>query len=446
MLPAAFALLLLGVMGAVRHLPDAWQLFEPARLSLGFGFLLLEAYLLGMVCARARLPRISGYIAAGVLCGPHVLNLLDAELAARMKFIDELALTFIALTAGAELRLALIRQRLRTIGALILSLTVLVGTGMAGAVFLLRDSLPFAQGLGPAGLGVLAAMIGVIAVARSPTSAIAIINECRADGPFTNTLFGVTVAMDSLVLLLFALTVSLGEALVYAGRGVDTWFLAMVAAQLVASLLLGAGIGKGVAFYIRRVEKDLSVLLVVLAFLIAETSRWLAHALDQSLGVSLHLEPLLIAMAAGFTVQNFTGEGDRLNRGLHGISLPIFVVFFAVAGVVLDLGSLASTWALALLFVGTRMALVSTAGYVGCALAGEGPRFRRLAGLGFYTQAGVSLGLAQEVARRFPGWGGEVATFLVACITVKEVLGPIAFKFALDRAGESGRFRGLEGS
>jgi len=443
MLPVLFAACLVGAMAAVRALPAGWEVFEPARLSLSFGFLLLEAYLVGMVFARLRLPRISGYIVTGVLVGPYVLNLVGADLAGRMKLIDDLALTFIALTAGAELRLRLLRGRLRAIGSVVVFLTVIVSAGIAGLVLLLGDGLPFARHLHGAGLAAVAALIGVVAVARSPTSAIAIINECRAIGPFTNTIFGVTVAMDSLVILIFAVVISVGEAVLHAGKGVDTAFLASVVAQLVLSVAGGVAIGKAVAFYIRRVQKDLSVLLVVLAFLLAQSSRWLGHSLEATFGLSLHLEPLLIATAAGFTVQNFTAEGDRLNQGLHAVSLPIFVVFFAVAGVVLDLGSLARTWGLALLFVGTRMALVSAAAYAGCAVAGEGSRFRRLAGFGFYTQAGVSLGLAQEIARRFPGWGGEVATFLVACITLNELVGPIAFKFALDRSGESGKFRGL---
>ena len=64
---------------------------------------------------------------------------------------------------------------------------------------------------------------------------------------------------------------------------------------------------------------------------------------------------------------------------------------------------------------------------------------RQMFGLGFYTQAGVSLGLTQEIAHRFPGWGAEAATFLVGCITLNQLVGPVTFKFALDRMGESGQ-------
>ncbi len=443
MLTLLLALLLPGVMVLLGRLPQGWDLAEPARLSLAFGFLLMEAQLVGALFARVRLPRISGYLVAGAVCGPWVLGLVDAELALRMRFIDDLALTFIALTAGAELRLAALVRRKRSILSVGTCLLVAVPL-VIGAVFVLaRPWLPFARELGATETLVAGALVAVIALARSPTSAIAVINDCRAAGPFTDTVFGVTVAMDSLVILLFAVAVAFGEAAVGATGSVDLGFVATVAGQVAASVLLGALVGKAVAFYIRRLERDLSVLLVVLAFFLAEASRWLAHALDANLGVAFHLEPLLIAIAAGFTVQNFTGEGDRLNRALHAISLPIFVVFFAVAGVVLDLGALAAAWAAALAFAGARMGAASAAGHLGGRLAGEGVAFRRLAGFAFYTQAGVSLGLAQEVARRFPEWGGSAAAFLVACITLNELVGPVAFKFALDRMGESGKFRKL---
>ncbi len=439
MVQLAFAVALAVAMGLAGRLPDGVGLFEPARLSLGFGFLLLEAYLLGELAARVRLPKISGYILTGVLCGPHALGFIDAGLAADMKLIDDLALTFIALTAGAELKLATLRARGRTIALVVLCMTAVASLGVAAEVRLVASHLPFTAGMEAAAVLAVAAMFGVVAVARSPTSAIALIRECRASGPFTETLFGVTVAMDSLVILLFAVVVSFGEAVLAAAGGVNLGFVGVVLLQLGVSLLLGVVMGRALAHYIQRVERELTVVLCVLSFLVTYASRWLYHAVDAALGVAFHLEPLLIAIAAGFVVQNFTPGGKRLARSLDAISLPIFVVFFSMAGVTLRLDALASTWGLALQFAAVQMLLTSSGAYFGCSLAGEAPRFRRLLGLGLYTQAGVSLGLAQELGHRFPGWGEEAAGFLLAVISINQLVGPVTFKFALDRAGESGR-------
>jgi Kef-type K+ transport system membrane component KefB len=434
-----FAAGLLAAMWLVEKLPRGFEAFEPARISLNYGFLLLEAYVLGGIFSKIKLPRISGYIVAGIACGPFALGFIDSDLAQQMRLIDDLALTFIALTAGAELRLAHLRARKRTIGCVIPSITLVVSCGTALVVWLLREVFPFTRGLAAVEVLAIGLLFGVIAVARSPTSAVAIIDECRAKGPFTETVFGVTVAMDSLVILLFACVVSFGEATISAAQGVDLAFVGTVLLELATSVVTGIVIGKGVAHYIQTVERDLTILLVVLSFLITEASHWMSHTLDANLGVVFHLEPLLIAITAGFVVQNFTSAGERLSKSLHAVALPIFVIFFSMTGVTLDLGALAGTWALALLFVAVRMGLTSSAGYLGCAVAGEGPAFKRLFGFGFYTQAGVSLGLTQEIVRRFPEWGPAAGSFLVAVITLNQIVGPAAFKFALDRVGESGR-------
>ncbi len=66
-----------------------------------------------------------------------------------------------------------------------------------------------------------------------------------------------------------------------------------------------------------------------------------------------------------------------------------------------------------------------------------------MSGLSFITQAGVSLGLAGIVMRRFPEWGAALATTIVAIISLNQIIGPVTFKFALNAVGEAraSRFR-----
>ncbi|RMG89360.1 MAG: hypothetical protein D6708_10065 [Candidatus Dadabacteria bacterium] len=433
-----FALLLAGVLAGVESAPLGAYRFEPALLSVFYGFLLLEAYLVGEVFAGLRLPRISGYILAGVLSGPHALGLVDEHWGHRMKAIDDLALTFIALTAGCELHLGTLRERFRGIAGIAGGMVLVVVPGLAAVTLVARPWLPFDLDLSGVGIWIVGALVGVIGIARSPTSAIAIIRDARAAGPFTDTVFGVTVLMDSLVILLFALTVAVARAAL-TGAGVDAGFLGAVAAQLAASVAAGAVLGGALAAYIRRLRGYLPVVLMMTALVVSEFSRWLAHWFEARYGAAFHLEPLLIATAAGFTVQNFTAQGRDLEEGLRSVALPIFIVFFSTAGLHLNLPVLAGVWHLALAFVAARMVLLVAAGWLGGAAAGLPPAFRRMSGMAFFTQAGVSLGLAGELARRFPDWGPGMAAFLIACITLNELVGPVTFKLALDRVGESGR-------
>ena len=91
----------------------------------------------------------------------------------------------------------------------------------------------------------------------------------------------------------------------------------------------------------------------------------------------------------------------------------------------------------ALLMVAVRFILISLGAHLGTAASGDPPRFRQLAGLSFIAQAGVSLGLAGIIARRFPDWGVLLATTIVAIIAVNQIIGPVAFKFALNAVGEA---------
>jgi Kef-type K+ transport system membrane component KefB len=118
-------------------------------------------------------------------------------------------------------------------------------------------------------------------------------------------------------------------------------------------------------------------------------------------------------------------------------SLPIYVVFFALAGAALDVDSLRRSWLVAVLLVLVRLVTMWLSGYAGARGSGDPPAFQRLSGLAFSTQAGVSLGLAAIVVRRFSDWGVDLATTLVGVIALNQIIGPIALKYALGAVGEA---------
>ncbi len=412
--------------------------FPRAQATLSFGFLLLAAYLVGDTLSRIGLPRITGYILAGIAFGPHVLDIVAADTVAELKLIDDLALTFIALAAGGELRLAELRKRRRAILTTVALLTGLVFVGVTVTVTLARPLLPFLDGKPLIHVVAVAAIVGTFAVARSPSSAIAIISECKARGPFTEMVLGVTVVMDVLVIMLFAVVVSLCEVLVAPGAAMDLGLLMMMTAEIVGAIALGVGLGWGIALYIRRVRADLLIFILGVAFLVTFGSRQGAVLLERWTGIHLQLEPMLICITAGFVVQNFSREGERFIAKIDRGSLPIYVLFFALTGAALQIQALRATWLLALVIVVVRVVLIWVAGHLGARLAKDPPQYWNKSGLSFVTQAGVSLGLASIVMARFPEWGAKLATTIVAVITINQVIGPPGFKHALVAVGEAG--------
>jgi hypothetical protein len=55
------------------------------------------------------------------------------------------------------------------------------------------------------------------------------------------------------------------------------------------------------------------------------------------------------------------------------------------------------------------------------------------------SQAGLTIGMSLLVARAFPTFGEGFRSLTIATVAINEVVGPILFKFALDRTGESGK-------
>jgi Kef-type K+ transport system membrane component KefB len=432
----ALALVLVFMLLA-RFAFDAAGAFGAALPTLSFGFLMLAAYLSADILARVRIPKTTGYIVAGILLGPNVSDFVTAETVSELKLIDDLALSFIALAAGGELRLSELRPRARSViwTTLLTIAIVLPGVGLfvflAPPRFPFLDSAPIGQVLAVAGIA------GTFALARSPASAIAIINECRARGPFTETALGVTVVMDLLVIAIFAVMISFGLVLANPAATAEFAFVFVVAAELAASIVVGIAVGGIISFYIRTVKADLLVFILGIAFMIAFFSGQLGALLENVYGLTLHLEPMLISVTAGFWVQNFSRGGSLFMDRIGRSSLPIYVIFFSLTGAALEIGALRHTWVVACLLAAVRFALVWGASYAGAALAGDPPAFRRLAGLSYVTQAGVSLGLAGIVVRRFPDWGAAFATVMVAVIALNQLVGPVLLKYALTAAGEA---------
>jgi Kef-type K+ transport system membrane component KefB len=408
-----------------------------ARSTMTFGFLLLTAYLVGDVLSYFKVPKITGYILAGIVFGPYAFELVGEDTVRELKLIDDLALTFIALAAGGELRLDQLRQRRKSITLTVLFLTGVVFFGVAAFALVARPLLPFLDGRSTPEVMAVAALLGIFAAARSPSSAIAIIHECRSRGPFTEMVLGVTVIMDVLVIFLFALVVSACQAVVIPGGGMDFQFIETIGIELAVSVFAGIILGWVVSLYIGYVKAELLVFILAMAFLVTFFSRQFAFFLDRFYSVSFHLEPMLICVTAGFWIQNFSRSGRQFMQQIDRSSLPIYVIFFSLTGAALNIDALKETWVIAVLVVVVRFILISLGGYLGTFLSGDPPIYRRMAGLSFITQAGVSLGLAGIVMRRFPDWGAALATTIVAIIALNQIIGPIAFKFALNAVGEA---------
>jgi Trk K+ transport system NAD-binding subunit/Kef-type K+ transport system membrane component KefB len=403
-----------------------------------FFFIALAAKKIGEWFSRVGLPYITGYLLTGIIAGPFVLGLLPGEATSTLRYIDELALGIIAFVAGSELYLVEIRSRLRSIGWIsggLLFFGLLIG---GVAIYFLTEAIPFTQGMDTASRLAVAILGGVILLALSPASTIAVIKEVRAKGPFTSTILGVTVTMDVVIIVAFAVAVAVASALLE-GIGFNLTAIGLLFIDLAAAVGLGYLIGKLLDFILgttldRRLKTGLVLLIGYLIFWLGLTIIELSHNL---LPFEIHIEPLLVAMIGGFMVTNFTNHREQFEEILHGIGPLVYVAFFTLTGVAIKLDILMATWTIAVALFGIRILSIFVGSFVGSRRAGESPLFQRNAWLGLITQAGIALGLAREVALEFPTLGDAFATMVISVVVLNEIFGPLFLKWALRRVEET---------
>lgn len=429
-------LLTLSIMGWIIY-ADPFGLPETLSPTLVLGFMLLAAYCTGFLLERWGLPRITGYIFAGLLLGPYFLKFYTKESVQDLAFLNSLALAFIAFSAGGELHLSRIKSRLKSILYLIGGGTVVIFAGVTLTVFLLSGLIPFMAPYPPPVKIAISAIFGVIAVARSPSSTIAIISETKAKGNYTDSVLSVTIATDVVIIAFFAVVISVCELLVAGTGAFSLAFILELFAEIIVSFILGFLLGKLIIFLLETLNVEFPVVITAMGFLVIKFSHLAGDYLMDIHEIHFNLEPLLICMAAGFTVQNFSKHGETFLERMDKVSLPIYIAFFAITGANIDVSVLKDAWLLGLVVVVVRTLMLYLGSYGSGRAAGDPPEIYKNTWLGFITQAGVSLGLLAEVVRRFPEIGVPIQTILVAAITLNQVIGPVALKYALYKVGDA---------
>ncbi len=410
---------------------------QTALLALGFALVAIAAARVGDWSRRLRLPLITGFLATGILAGPYALDLISHDAVRSLSFIDQISLAIIAFAAGNELYLKELRSRMRAIVWVTLAQLVTTFVVSVTAVLLLADLIPFLAPMPSAGRWAVALLAGAIMIARSPSSAIAIVSELRARGPFTKTALGATMVMDIAVIILFAACFSASRSLL-AGVPFDVGALGFLIVELLLSFGLGRVVGQLLHWMLALVRRPALrfALIIALGWAVFAGSGALAHWFSSALFLHLHPEPLLICMVAAFWLTNVSELRDDLTDVLHDLGPPVYVAFFTLTGASLQLDVLPDTWHVALGLCLVRALGIWLGNHAGGRIAGEPKLHNNIGWAAYLTQAGVALGLAKNVATAFPSWGGGFATTIVAVIVVNQVIGPPLMKWAIVRAGE----------
>ncbi len=415
------------------------SLFDKQLIILIGGFLVvaIASKQISGFFQKIKLPLITGFIVSGIIAGPYVLGLIPAVSKEKLNFINEVALAFIAFAAGAELYLKELRSRLNSIKWNSIGQLVITFVFGSISVYFVSDYIPYMSELAVGPKVAISLLTGTIFVARSPASAIAVVNEVRAKGPFTQTAMGVTVVADFLMIILFAITLSIAKTII-GGEDFNYLSILIIVIELVISFGLGYFYGRVLklllSWKIQTLYKTILIILVgYTAYLLATEAYYYSEVYFHH---AITFEPLLVCILGSFYVTNYSKFRAEFLKIIEETGPVIYIGFFTLTGANMAINTLLAVFGVAVILFFIRLLTMVAGGYLGGVLAKDPMAFCHYGWMPYVTQAGVALGLSTVVANTFPSWGNQFATVVIAVIVINQFLGPPLFKYALSKLGE----------
>ena len=389
------------------------------------------------------MPLVTGLIVVGVIIGPSFLSLISNEVIQEIEFVFDLSLGFIAFAAGSELFFKEIKGTFNSIKWNTLSSILTTFTVGFILVFLTFNTLEYFENIQLDIKIYLSLLCASIFVARSPASAIAVINELRAKGKFTSTSMGVLCLSDFGVILLFAIIFSLIKSI--DSGSLEIFNIIIIIFEIIISIAIGFIYGIILNLFLNiSINKFLKYFLLVIigfsAFLFSDYIREISLLI---INKEIIFEPLLICMVSGIFVINRTDKRLEFLDFIDVSGKYIYVIFFTLIGASLDILLVFQVFQFAILFFLIRILSLFLASYLGGHLANDHLHYKLLGWTPHITQAGVSLGLIQLIQKEFNYWEyeivGQVSIILISSIIISQFLGPPVFKWALNFLKETNR-------
>lgn len=389
-----------------------YQLNNTTIVLLSLSVILLAGFLLTRITKFAKLPNVTGYIVAGIIIGPYVLNLIPYEIIENMSFVSDIALAFIAFGVGRFFK----KEAFKETGIGIIIITLFESL-LAGALVTLFMYYIFNLSLE------LCLLLGAIATATAPASTMVTIRQYKAKGKFVNTLLQVVAFDDAVCLIVF----SIAAAIINAKDSANVAFYSVLIPIIlnVGAIIIGALSGIVLSKLVTPKRSDDNRLILTISILLGISG----------LCSAMNISPLLSCMVFGSVYINMTKD-KNLYKLVDKFTPPILSIFFVVSGMSLDISAFGTFGIIGISYFLIRILGKYMGAYIGCTLAKTTEPIRNYLGLALIPQAGVAIGLAFLGKRILPENTGTILlTIILSSSVLYELIGPISAKIALFQSG-----------
>ncbi|NLJ40201.1 MAG: cation:proton antiporter [Clostridiales bacterium] len=389
------------------------QTSEVTTTLISLCLMLLAGFLMTRITKKLKLPNVSGYIIAGIIIGPYVLKVISLEISAGMDFIGDIALAFIAFDVGKFLKRDMFKQTgVRSI------IITLFESLMAGILITLSLRYIFSLDWS------FALLLGAIATATAPASTMMTINQYKAKGEFVNTLLQVVALDDVVCLIVFSAVAALITA--NSTGNLSAGLVVLPIIYNIGAIILGFIFGLALNKLITPGRSNDNRLILAISLILG-----LAGICS-----IFHISPLLSCMVFGATYIN-TAKDKELYKQMNSFTPPILSLFFVLAGINLNIGTLGTLGLVGVAYFFIRIIGKYIGEYLGSYITKTSKTIRRYLGFALVPQAGVAIGLAFLGQRILPPEiGNQLVTIILSSSVLYELIGPASAKFAIMSSGD----------
>lgn len=297
--------------------------------------ILLVGLAAASVCRALRLPPMVGMLAAGILLGPHALNLLDGSILGISADLRQMALVIILIKAGLSLR----PMDLKQVGRPALLMSFLPASFEIAAFVLLA---PVVFGVSRLEAAIMGSVLGAVSPAVVVPRMVRLMEEGRGVGKGVPQLVLAGASLDDVfVIVLFGTFLGMAQ-----GEGAAAGLV-----RVPASILLGiaGGILAGLALHllfearymrggaVRNSTKTIVILSA--AFLLVALQGTLEHMVPFSGLLAV------MAMACALRVRSPGPVAARLSEKLGKLWIAAEVLLFVLVGAAVEIRyTLAAGW------------------------------------------------------------------------------------------------------
>lgn len=401
-------------------------------LTLIFRWILtiLIALLIGKFVSKIKLPSIPGWLIAGMLLGPHAINLMpqaliDMNIYGNIIHVLECA---VGLMIGTELVFGKLKKSGKAL--ILTTLTQSLGTffivSLVFGILFAFTNIPL----------YLAFILGGIALATAPAPALSIVREFKTKGPVTDTLIPMAALDDIVGVIVFFTTIAI-VARNIAGEGMS---ILMIPIMVFLPLLIGIITGIPAGFLLKKdMEKAKTLtILIIMIILTAVLGFWCNNYCLSSPVLNF----MLMGMAFSATFSNIVSP-QRLEEIVTafnpflGISMVIVILNL---GAPLDYHSVLGAGFYTLIYILSRAFGKYFGARIGAKLTKLPANVQKYLGLTLLPHSGVSLVFTEIAVSTLSSAAPECAAIIqgtiAAAAVINEIIAVIVAKKGFELAGE----------